>query len=76
MAQRLEGGDEVEKHGLAPTPYREVSSWQFGDFVFAWDYDVIADTSKSRRGGFHEYVQSEAMFLRIFQDLRDQRLIP
>lgn len=66
----------VERHGLLATPYGDVSSWQFGDFVFAWDYDVIADTSKSRRAGFHEYVDSEAMFLRVFQDLRDQRLIP
>ncbi|MDQ0577401.1 SDR family oxidoreductase [Agromyces albus] len=66
----------VERHGLVPTPYEDVSSWQFGDFVFGWDYDVIADTSKSRRAGFHEYVDTESMFLRIFQDLRDQRLIP
>lgn len=68
--------DMVERHGLVDTPYRDVSSWTFGDFVFAWDYDVIADTSKSRRAGFHEYVETEAMFLRIFQDLREQRLIP
>ncbi len=66
----------TERYGLAPTPYSDVSSWTFGDFVFAWDYDVIADTSKSRRAGFHEFVDSEAMFLQIFQDLRDQRLIP
>jgi nucleoside-diphosphate-sugar epimerase len=66
----------VERHGLAPTPYADVSSWAFGDFVFAWDYDVIADTSKSRRAGFHEYVDTEKMFTRIFQDLRDRRLIP
>ncbi|RFA13639.1 NAD-dependent dehydratase [Subtercola boreus] len=66
----------VEKYGLLPTPYQDVSSWQFGDFVFSWDYDVIADTSKSRRAGFHDYVETEAMFLRIFQNLRDQRIIP
>ena len=66
----------VERHGLVATPYRDVSSWTFGDFVFAWDYDVIADTSKSRRAGFHEYVDTEEMFLRIFRDLRSRRLIP
>ncbi|MDN4640840.1 SDR family oxidoreductase [Agreia sp. PsM10] len=66
----------IECHGLVATPYSDVSSWAFGDFVFAWDYDVISDSSKSRRAGFHEYVGTEAMFLRIFQDLRDQRLIP
>ncbi|MBF4567173.1 SDR family oxidoreductase [Plantibacter sp. VKM Ac-2880] len=66
----------VDRHGLVATPYRDVSSWTFGDFVFSWDYDVIADTSKSRRAGFHEYVDTEAMFLGIFQELREQRLIP
>lgn len=68
--------DMVRSHGLVPTPYSDVSSWPFGDFVFAWDYDVIADTSKSRRAGFHDYVDTESMFLQIFQDMRDQRLIP
>lgn len=66
----------VKRHGLQPTPYRDVSSWQFGDFVFGWDYDVIADTSKSRRAGFHEYVETDAMFMRIFEGFRLQRLIP
>jgi nucleoside-diphosphate-sugar epimerase len=66
----------IARHGLADTPYSDVSSWAFGDFVFSWDYDVIADSSKARRAGFHEYVDTEAMFLRIFQDLREQRIIP
>ena len=66
----------VARHGLAPTPYSDVSSWAFGDFVFRWDYDVIADGSKARRAGFHSYVETEEMFLRIFTDLRARRLIP
>jgi nucleoside-diphosphate-sugar epimerase len=77
MADKAELWDQmVADHHLRSTSYSDVSSWQFGDFVFAWDYDVIADGSKARRAGFHEYVQTETMFLRIFQDLRDQRLIP
>ena len=63
-------------HGLQQIPYKDVSSWDFGDFVFAWDYDVLSDSSKARRAGFHEYVDTEEMFMRIFQDLRDQRIIP
>lgn len=66
----------VQKHGLQDTPYKDVSSWEFGDFVFAWDYDVLADSSKGRRAGFHEYVDSEEMFMSIFQDLRNQHIIP
>ncbi|MEK8226950.1 NAD-dependent epimerase/dehydratase family protein [Oerskovia sp. M15] len=77
MADKAELWDRmISRHDLVPTSYSDVSSWEFGDFVFGWDYDVIADTSRSRRAGFHEYVETEEMFLRIFQDLRDQRLIP
>ena len=66
----------IEKHGLQPTPYKDVSSWGFGDFVFSWDYDLFADGSKARRFGFHEYVETEAMFMNIFADLRQRRIIP
>ena len=66
----------VKKHGLAAHTYQEVSSWMFGDFVFAWDYDVFADGSKARRFGFHEYIDTEAMFISIFNDLRDKKIIP
>lgn len=77
MADKTTVWDEmVRRHGRVPTPYADVSSWAFGDFVFDWDCDVIADTSKSRRAGFHEYVETEAMFLQIFQQLRTARIIP
>lgn len=66
----------VEKHHLARTTYSEVSSWRFGDFVFAWDYDFFADGSKARRFGFHEHVDTEAMFLRVFEDFRRRKIIP
>ncbi|MEA9984317.1 SDR family oxidoreductase [Subtercola sp. RTI3] len=66
----------VQKYDLLRTPYSDVSSWAFGDFVFGWDYDVIADTSKARRAGFHEYIETEAMFADIFTALRTARIIP
>ncbi|MCP3097493.1 SDR family oxidoreductase [Myxococcus sp. K15C18031901] len=66
----------TRRHGLAGHSYEEVSSWRFGDFVFSWNYDMFADGSKARRFGFHEFVDTEAMFLRIFEDLRRRRVIP
>lgn len=63
-------------HGLAETSYAEVSSWPFADFVFGWDYDFFADSSKSRRAGFHEYVATDEMFFGIFAELRRRRVIP
>jgi nucleoside-diphosphate-sugar epimerase len=66
----------VAKHDLAPTPYGDVSSWAFGDAVFSWDYDLIADGSKARRHGFHPYVDTAEMFPRIFDEMRARQIIP
>jgi len=66
----------VAKYDLAPHSYQDVSCWAFGDFVFSWDYDLFADGSKARRFGFHEFIDTEAMFRDIFADLRRRRVIP
>lgn len=66
----------VEKYGLMKNEYKDVSSWRFGDFVFSWDYDFFADGSKARRFGFHEFVDTERMFMDIFADFRRRKIIP
>jgi nucleoside-diphosphate-sugar epimerase len=63
------------EHGLKPS-YADVSAWGFGDFVFSWDYDMFADSSKSRRAGFHSYVETEQMFYRLFDEFRRDLVIP
>lgn len=68
--------DMVARHGLAEPSYARVSSWEFADAVFGWDYDFFADGTKARRLGFHEFVDTEAMFLSVFDDLRARRIIP
>ncbi|WP_342480189.1 SDR family oxidoreductase [Paenibacillus sp. FSL L8-0340] len=66
----------VEKYGLEKNSYQSVSSWAFGDFVFSWDYDFFADGTKARRLGFHEFVETESMFMNIFDGLRRAKVIP
>lgn len=66
----------AERRGLAPHPYEQLSSWRFADAVFSWDYDMFADGSKARRFGFHDYVDTEAMFANLVADLRRRRVIP
>ncbi len=66
----------VVDHDLVPTPWADVSSWAFGDAVFSWDYDFLADTSKARRHGFTEHVDTRAMFTDLIADLRTRRIIP
>jgi hypothetical protein len=77
MADKQPVWDEiVAAHELVPTPYGDVSSWAFGDAVFSWDYDLIADGSKARRHGFHEYADTAEMFKQVFEEMRARRIIP
>jgi nucleoside-diphosphate-sugar epimerase len=62
---------DLEKHG-----YDKLSSWGFGDFVFSWDYDFFADGIKARLLGFHEFVDTEQMFYKLFDELRAKKVIP
>ena len=77
MADKAEAWDTiVAEHELVPTPYEQVSSWAFGDAVFSWDYDLIADGSKARRFGFHDHIQTDTMFFELFDELGRRKLIP
>lgn len=77
MADKAQSWDAmVKRYDLAPLAYSDVSSWTFGDAVFSWNYDMFGDGSKARRFGFHEFVDTEAMFLELFEEYRRQRIIP
>lgn len=66
----------VATHGLRPIGYQEIVTWKYGDFVFTPEYDVISSTSKARHYGFHECVDTEEMFVRLWNEMRADRIIP
>ena len=77
MADKAPVWDQlVAEYGLQPYRYDEIAAWAFGDFVFASDYDIVSDTSKARRFGFHQCVDTEAMFLALFAQLRSGHILP
>ena len=50
--------------------------WPFADFIFGCEYDVIIDTTKIKQFGFHQVVDSETAFLRLFDRFKVEKLIP
>jgi nucleoside-diphosphate-sugar epimerase len=67
----------VRKHGLQPLPYEQVSSWPFADAILRlMEYDNITSTIKVRRAGFHDCIDTEEMFSKLFNDLRRMQVIP
>ena len=77
MADRAALWEEIQQdNGLIKHAYGQLSSWSFADFVFSWDYDFFSDGSKARRFGFHEFIDTEQMFYTLFDQLRENKIIP
>lgn len=66
----------TEKYKLKPYGYQNIAAWGFGDFIFGCEYDVMSDTTKIRRFGFHDAIDSEEMFLRLFREFQQAEVIP
>ena len=65
-----------KKYDLVPIPYEQLVSWPFVDYCLTRDYDVMTDTIKIRKAGFHLCEDSEEMFARLFAEFRRMRVIP
>ena len=66
----------VKKHDLLPIPYEQIVGWNYGNLVFTPEFDMISSTIKARQYGFSEAQDSQVMFLRQFDELRQNRIIP
>ena len=77
MADKAPLWDKIAaKHNLTRVPYGELVAWPFADYVFGADWDIMSDVTKSRLYGFHDVVDSEAMFVRLLRRFREQRIVP
>jgi nucleoside-diphosphate-sugar epimerase len=68
--------DMTARYKLKRVPYAELVAWPFADYVFGADWDVMSDVTKSRLYGFHDVVDSEAMFVRLLRRFREERIVP
>ena len=66
----------VAKHGLRPIPFEQAALWNYGDFIFTPHWDMMSSTTKLHQFGFHDVVDTEAMFYSLFDGLRAARVIP
>jgi nucleoside-diphosphate-sugar epimerase len=66
----------TKKHGLKTFAFDQLVAWPFADYVFGTDWDVMSDVTKSRLHGFHDVVDSEAMFERLLRRFRKEKIVP
>ena len=64
------------EHDLVMKDLGEMVSWRFANYVFGTTWDVMSDSTKIRRHGFHELIDSEEMLLSRLNELRKLKIIP
>jgi nucleoside-diphosphate-sugar epimerase len=66
----------LKKYNLLDYRFKDAASWPFGEALFNLEYDVMSDTTKSRKYGFLEWVDTEEMLFRLFAGFQKMRFIP
>jgi hypothetical protein len=66
----------VVRHGLQPRSLESLASWEFADFVFAKEWDLLTDVGRLRRAGFNACVDTTAMIRDQIERYREARLLP
>ena len=61
---------------LKPYTYADLAARSFGDYVSRTDWDAMSDTTRIRRAGFHDVVDTEEMIMSMHRDFREHRLVP
>ena len=66
----------VHKHSLRPVSLGRMALWDYGDYVFRPEWDIISSMNKARELGFDHRVDTKDMFSRVFAAYREQRVTP
>ncbi len=66
----------VARHGLVARPMEAVVTWNFGDFLWGLEHDIVSSMTKIRLAGFHDTVDTEARILAHLDRYREARLLP
>ncbi len=66
----------VMNHGLRKTRLDALVLWAYGDYQLWPEWDIYSSMSRARVLGFHDSVDSHAMFIRQFENYRAEKIIP
>ena len=66
----------AQTHGLVQPNLGKLVGWDFGDFIFHTENDVISNVNKIARFGFTERMDSTASLLGALDRLQERRALP
>lgn len=76
MAPTDEGTPAPRREGTgSPSPIGSLVNWDFLEFLFAIEYDIVLALGKLRRAGFVRHPDTVEGFIRRFDEYRCARII-
>jgi hypothetical protein len=66
----------VARHRLQPSALDHIVLWNYGDYAFAPEWDIMSSMDKARRLGFDERVDTREMFARLIEGYRRGQIVP
>jgi len=66
----------AKRHGLASAKIDDVVPWNFGDFLWGLEHDVVSSMTKARLAGFHDTIDTEDRLLGLLAQYREAKILP
>ncbi len=77
MADKDEAWERIAKrHGLASSKMADIVPWNFGDFLWGLEHDVVSSMTKIRIAGFHDTIDTEDRLLELLAQYREAKVLP
>jgi nucleoside-diphosphate-sugar epimerase len=77
MADKAALWDDIRaRHGLQDYGLSDLANWEFANWLYGCEYDIMSSTTKLRQAGWDRVVDSRSMYLRLLEELRENRIIP
>lgn len=62
--------------GLRDVALQSVVNWAWLDYMLRMEHDVVLETGKIRRAGFHDCLETDQVFVQRLRELQEHRVLP
>ncbi|MGD9805711.1 MAG: SDR family oxidoreductase [Hyphomicrobiaceae bacterium] len=66
----------AKRHGLVCSSMDDIVPWNFGDFLWGLETDVVSSMTKARLAGFHDTIDTEDRLLALLAEYREAKVLP
>ena len=66
----------TDRAGLRNTDIRTIVNWGWLDYMLRMEHDVVLETGKIRRAGFHDCIETDSVFVQRLRELQECKVLP